>query len=1024
MPPSTSLNAIRTSSASSTILPTSSPASSHPPSAHQTSPPSFSSENTREASDASDSVLSSSNDDDSDYSPRFDGSTKKHTNRNEKVAKRRRLVRAIDGKSTGTVTKPQGCVETDKRIKVSTPSLSHVTLDKKIAAATWADDGSVDLYRRRLHELRQKFQDSVDNARKTFYNNPRPPNSNLEEDKREICTTNDETVEIGSTFYTPWDVIETASGLLVPNYVLAQLLPHQRECLEWLHKLHERGVGGILGDDMGLGKTVQLASFIGSLHGARRLRTVLLLCPASVLLQWVRELHKWSPWMRVVLLHASGTGITTSLASDSYQELIDEVFWFEEDAGTGDRPTAGGVVISTYENVRQYQSLFLTREWDYVVLDEGHRIRNPDAETTLACKQLRTIHRIILSGTPIQNRLRELWSLFDFVYPGRLGTLPTFDDEFVLPIRAGGYATATKMQVIMAYKCALALKDLIEPFLLRRTKQEIQKSQNASNLGTLLPGKQEQIIFCRLTKRQIALYKRFLASPEVALVLHREIRPFRAIMVLRHICNHPDLLASFGNGGLADKRRQLYDEDDEDVDDLATLLEQVDCEDEDSGSRAPFGDATASGKMMVLQKILALWKEQGHRVLIFTQTRSMLDILESFMSRLGHNCTRLDGTTSVTERQQRLDAFNASQSPLFAFLLTTRAGGIGVNLVGADRVVVFDPDWNPSTDVQARERAWRIGQQKPVTVYRLVTAGTIEEKIYHRQIFKQYLTSKVLHDAKRKRCFNKHSLRDLFVLEDEKEGDEGVVETSELFVAGNVERPEETHNTIVPMSSEGDTNEGDNDAVLKHLFDGGAVRGVFDHSAVELEGVQNQEADLVEIEATKIAKGALSALRASGALVRQQRETMYTPTWTGRSGAAGDPSQRRQPALRGRGTLRGKRGRASGVSSRDMLAKIKQRRDGVATSALKPVPSTNTALSASDMTKRLHAFLVANPAGVETERLLESFANVIAPKDKLVFRHVLRDMAICLGRRWTLKPNYDTSVMAKTTATSCHREIR
>ncbi|KAL7679851.1 putative helicase, P-loop containing nucleoside triphosphate hydrolase [Plasmopara halstedii] len=562
----------------------------------------------------------------------------------------------------------------------------------------------------------------------------------------------------------------------------------------------------------------------------------------------------------------------------------------------------------------------------------------------------------------------------------------------------------------MAYKCALALKDLIEPFLLRRTKQEIQCGET-SDRGNLLPGKQEHIIFCRLTKRQRALYKRFLASPEVALVLRREIRPFRAIMILRHICNHPDLLTSFGNGELADKKQQLYDEDEEDLDNLVSLLNQVDQEDEtEDGDHVPsFGDAASSGKMIVLQKILDLWKEQGHRVLIFTQTRGMLDILESFMSKLGHNCTRLDGTTNVTERQQRLDAFNDCNSNLFAFLLTTRAGGIGVNLVGADRVVVFDPDWNPSTDVQARERAWRIGQQKPVTVYRLVTAGTIEEKIYHRQIFKQYLTSKVLHDAKRKRCFNKHTLRDLFVLEDDKEGENGGIETTDLFVAGNVDRPMEPADDVLTTPSTSDANVGDNDVVLKQLFDGGDVRGVFDHSAVEFEGVQNQEADLVEIEATNVAKGALSALRASGALVRQQRESIYTPTWTGRSGTAGDPSQRRQSAIRGRGALRGRRERSGCVSSREMLAKIRQRQEGVAKSAAKPLISSVPTLSASDMTKRLHAFLVANPAGVTTERLLEIFGNIIAPKDKLVFRHVLREMAICRGRRWTLKPSYDTT---------------
>ncbi|KAF1779527.1 P-loop containing nucleoside triphosphate hydrolase [Phytophthora cactorum] len=824
MPSSPSLAVNDAPRASPSTPPPSTPATSSALSVHATPPPSPPSEDAAEASDASDFSPSSSSGDDSDYSPRSSGKVKKHK---KHPTKRRRVVRGDDRKSTVKAKKaPESDAESDDQTTVSTPFKKRSKQDRKAAAATWADDGSLDLYRRRLHELRREFRDSVEENMKTFYNNPRPEDYIEEEETtHEEDDEEQEKVETGPKFYSPWDVTETASGLLVPSYVLAQLLPHQRECLEWLHKLHERGVGGILGDDMGLGKTVQLASFLGSLHGARRLRTVLLLCPASVLLQWVRELHKWAPWMRVVLLHASGTGVSTSYSSECYEELIEDVFRFDDDEeeDTGyhgireDTPTGGGVVISTYENVRQYQSLFLTREWDYVVLDEGHRIRNPDAETTLVCKQLRTVLRIILSGTPIQNRLRELWSLFDFVYPGRLGTLPTFDDEFVLPIRAGGYATATKMQVLMAYKCALALKDLIQPFLLRRTKQEVLTNDANSNM---LPGKQEQIIFCRLTKRQRALYKRFVASPEVASVLRRDIRPFRAISVLRHICNHPDLLASFGDGGLADKKRQAYDDEEEEgFTNLAGLLDDVDEGKEEGESDEPFGAAPAE-------------------------------------------------------------------------------------------------------------------------------------------------------------------------LED---GEEDEAE-----------------------DSRGDTGDGDNDAVLKQLFDGGDVRGVFDHSAVESDGVQNQEADLVEMEATKIAKGALSALRASGALVLQQRETIYTPTWTGRSGAAGDPSQRRQQsATRGRGRGRGR----GGVSSRDMLARIKQRRDGVATQAQPrtgtPGPSqspVSATLSASEMAKRLHAFLVANPTGVTTERLLESFANVVAPKDKLVFRHVLRDMAKYVRNHF---PSKSPSTMAR-----------
>lgn len=962
----------------------------------------------------------------------------------------------------------------------------------KKAEKSWADDGSAAGFALRMEDFRRRVEADERLGRESFYNKPpeveKPARAEVATRVEEISTDenddgeyhNDIAIQDGDNdpeaeeedtelaAYKPADVFQTDSGLLVPSYVYAHLYPHQKECLEWLHHLHERNTGGILGDEMGLGKTIQIVAFLGAMHQARRLRTVLLLCPASVLLQWVREFHKWYPPMRIVLLHSSGSGV--SQAGLTYKQLIDEVIVSAQFEEGGEEGASGGVIISTYENVRQYQELFMDVDWDYVVLDEGHRIRNPDAEITLVCKQFKTVHRLILTGTPIQNRLRELWSLFDFVYPGKLGTLPTFDDEFVLPIRTGGYANASKMQVLMAYKCAVVLKDLINPYLLRRTKKEIQSI-------TKMPEKMEQIIFCNLTERQLKVYQQFLGSSEVASVLHRDIRPFRAISVLRHICNHPDLLQTMGDENPhahSSSNRFVPDENDDDH---------------------SYGDPEHSGKMLVLIKVLAMWKEQGHRVLLFTQTRKMLDILESLMARLHYISCRLDGTTNVKVRQSLLDAFNAEDSDIFIFLLTTRAGGIGINLVGADRVLIFDPDWNPSTDLQARERSWRLGQQKQVTIYRLITTGTIEEKIYHRQIFKQYLTTKVLHDAKRKRCFNKHTLRDLFVLGDPKK-DTGV-ETTDLFVAGTVERPNDNANVedIEDSAEEGEeagditgsaddkdsvddgSSKGDNDAILKKLFDGGDVRGVFNHDAVESDGVQNQEADLIDMESSKIAKSALSALRASCRLVREQRTSVFTPTWTGRSGVAGDPSQKRKAkkpggrfggrVARGRqpmpsthslqlapvvttpapiapppapmsmaerissvrgcggGLLPTRRSNPSSNpfqqgarSSRDLLSAIQRRANGVETSIsghAQPVSrgqssgSNRGFMSVEEMTRQLHAFLKPSASrrdGATTEQVLDAFGSVISPKDKLIFRKLLHDMAECHARKWRLKLEY------------------
>nr|XP_032805990.1 DNA excision repair protein ERCC-6 isoform X3 [Petromyzon marinus] len=530
--------------------------------------------------------------------------------------------------------------------------------------------------------------------------------------------------------------VEFEGGFKVPASLWQKLYKYQQTGVQWLWELHVKQAGGILGDEMGLGKTVQIIAFLAGLsHSKLRTRGLgyryeglgpsLVVCPTTVMHQWVREFHTWWPQFRVAVLHESG----------SY---------------SGKKKDTLGA-----------------HPWHYVILDEGHKIRNPAAAVTVACKQFRTPHRIILSGSPVQNNLKELWSLFDFVFPGKLGTLPVFMEQFSVPITQGGYSNASDVQVQTAYKCACVLRDTIKPFLLRRMKADVK-------VNLALPDKNEQVLFCRLTDEQRAVYQKFLDSREVQQVLNRERQVFTALITLRKICNHPDLLT----GG-------LNAEDDELAPSVATIASVGGGGADPTSSAAAaatcgagFGYWRRSGKLLVVEALLRMWRRQGHRVLLFTQSRQMLDILEKFVQGEGYSYMKMDGTTSIATRQPLIDKFNKDES-MFMFLLTTHVGGIGVNLTGANRVIIFDPDWNPSTDTQARERAWRIGQLRQVTIYRLVSAGTIEEKIYHRQIFKQFLTNRVLKDPRQQRFFKANDLFELFALTDP-DSSQGT-ETSALF---------------------------------------------------------------------------------------------------------------------------------------------------------------------------------------------------------------------------------------------------
>ncbi|XP_037322126.2 DNA excision repair protein ERCC-6 [Pungitius pungitius] len=571
------------------------------------------------------------------------------------------------------------------------------------------DDGDMEYYRQRLRRWKRQRLRERENKR---------------ERGEELSDDSDE---------------EFDEGFKVPGFLWKKLYKYQQTGVRWMWELHCQQSGGILGDEMGLGKTIQVICFLAGLSYSK-LRTrgcnyryvglgpTVIVCPATVMHQWVKEFHTWWPAFRVAVLHETGS------FTSNKEKLIPEI------------AECHGILITSYSAVRNLQDTLQRFDWHYIILDEGHKIRNPNAGVTTACKQFRTPHRFILSGSPMQNNLKELWSLFDFVFPGKLGTLPVFMEQFSVPITMGGYSNASAVQVQTAFKCACVLRDTINPYLLRRMKADVK-----ANLS--LPDKNEQVLFCRLTEDQRQVYQSFLDSKEVYNMLNGDMKIFSGLIALRKICNHPDLLS----GGPRILRGIPEDQ--------LTKEEQ-------------FGFWKRSGKLIVVESLLRLWFKQGHRVLLFSQSRQMLDVLEVFVTENNYSYVKMDGTTTIASRQPLIARYNEDKS-IFIFLLTTKVGGLGVNLTGANRVIIYDPDWNPSTDTQARERAWRIGQKQQVTVYRLLTAGTIEEKIYHRQIFKQFLTNRVLKDPKQRRFFKSNDIYELFTLSDP-DGAQGT-ETSALF---------------------------------------------------------------------------------------------------------------------------------------------------------------------------------------------------------------------------------------------------
>ncbi|KAL8965341.1 MAG: hypothetical protein Q9183_003905, partial [Haloplaca sp. 2 TL-2023] len=830
------------------------------------------------------------------------------------------------------------------------------------------DDGNERLYQKRLQSWVKRRSAARRSARLTKLTSAE---ADVSEGLNSAATGAEEQDHSGNEeWYLPHPTRpDTAfdGGFRIPGDIYPSLFNYQKTGVQWLWELYSQQVGGIVGDEMGLGKTIQIISFLAGLHYSQKItRPIIVVAPATVMKQWVNEFHTWWPAFRVSILHTSGSGMA---------DLDREALWEEEmlsRAPSASRKPAsknqkaarrivqrvideGHVLVTTYTGLQTYAELLIPVDWEYAVLDEGHKIRNPNTAITIYCKELRTANRIILSGTPMQNNLVELWSLFDFVFPMRLGTLVNFRNQFEIPIRQGGYANASNLQVQTAMKCAETLKDTISPYLLQRFKIDVASD---------LPKKTEQVLFCRLTQPQREAYEGFLASDDVKSIMNGKRQVLYGVDILRKICNHPDLQ---DHRHLSVKAGYNY------------------------------GLGKKSGKMQVVKALLELWKDQGHKTLLFAQHRIMLDILEKFIRSLqGFNFRRMDGNTPIHARQDLVNEFN-SNPQAHVFLLTTKVGGLGINLTGANRVIIYDPDWNPSTDVQARERAWRLGQKREVMIYRLMTAGTIEEKIYHRQLFKQFLTNKILKDPKQRQTFQMQDLHDLFTLGN---ANEASTETSELFKGTEVkfkgENGGSSDTTAAPpppaslsvpasngtaeehtsvrqmagvaslekfqgendedMAADGEQSTNSEARVMEGIFARAGVHSALEHDQI-INGKRVVAADpkMIEQEAKKVAAQAAKELKKAGEMARTV--PVGTPTWTGQFGRAGRPEEAASKGGFGQGRGRG------GPSSSSILANLQQRQLGNGASRVSSANSSRQGTpgpQGSDFMKMIRDYLVTH----------------------------------------------------------------
>ncbi|KAK4505189.1 hypothetical protein PRZ48_003152 [Zasmidium cellare] len=506
------------------------------------------------------------------------------------------------------------------------------------------------------------------------------------------------------------------------------LRPHQREGVAFLYECvmgmkGYTGEGAILADEMGLGKTLQTIALLWTLlkqnpiYGdAPVIKKALIVCPVTLITNWRKEFRKWLGNERIGVFVADNNKIRLTDFTKGRQYHV---------------------MIIGYEKLTKVKDqLQGDCGIDIVIADEGHRLKTSKNKAAAAIRSLNTERRIILSGTPVQNELEEFYQMVDFVNPSIMSKYTTFKKEFEVPIEKMRQPEATRDEVELG---SARLKELMERtgmFILRRTAEILSK---------YLPPKTEYVVFCRPTEAQISVYRSIIGTQAFKIAMDTPQSVLGLINVLKKVCNSPSLLMEKNNKGEEATK--------------ADFLEGV------SSSSLNRG---ASGKLQVLDSLLhQINSTTDEKVVLVSNYTQTLDVLAKLLTSLDYRFIRLDGSVAQNKRQDLVDRFNRSpKSNSFVFLLSTKAGGSGLNLIGASRLILFDSDWNPANDLQAMARIHRDGQKKPCYIYRLLTQGALDEKIYQRQVSKTGLADSIVDSKSTANSFTKAELRDLFTFDE------------------------------------------------------------------------------------------------------------------------------------------------------------------------------------------------------------------------------------------------------------------